>query len=336
MANKALIDLGKAVITNRPNEKFNISEMEDAFRKEVANLVCNEAGQIDFYKWNDHKNELFAIMSEILGEIEPRKLTKAFEQFAEIKRVPQGQKARFRVKKGIRNVKRFITRVALAGVYERVRLDRDYIDVETYAHGGAIYQTMEGFLSGSESLTELLGIFMEELENAVYEDLMTALEGLATEVPAANAATGAWSAADFNNILNVVAAYGTPVILTSRAFAQKNLAPASSFISEVAKEELRQMGYFGKYLGADVIILEHSFTDNTNATPVFNEDVAYILPAGSMEKPIKISLEGEILIREVQREDWSTEMQIYRKLGLVVMNANHIGIYEETEAVTTP
>lgn len=330
MANKALIDLGKAVISNKPDGKFSISEMEDAFRKEVAALVCNEEGQIDYYKWTDNKNELFSIMSKVLAEVEPKKLMKVFEQFAEVQRVPQGQKARFTVKRGIRNVKRFITRVALAGVYERVRLDRDYLDVETYAHGGAIYQTMEGFLSGSESLTELLSIFMTELENAIYDDIMTALEGLTADLPAANKAASAttFNATTFNGILAVVSAYGNPVIMTTRAFAQTNLLPIDGWVSDVAREEMRQQGYLGKYLGSPVIILEQSFEDATNSTPILDENIAYIIPAGSMEKPIKVSIEGEILIRNVEREDWSTEMQIYRKLGVAVLNANHIGIYQ--------
>lgn len=329
MANKALIDLGKAVITKRPTGTFSISEMEDAFRKEVAELVCNEAGAIDYYKWKKNRLEVFEIMSEVLSEVEPKEMTRAFEQFAEVKRVPYGQKARFKVKRGIRNVKRFITRVAQAGVYERVRLDRDYLDVETYAHGGAVYQTMEGFLSGSESLSELLGIFMTELENAIYDDILVSLSGLGDHVPDANTAGGAsFVKADFDAVLNVVSAYGTPVIMTTRAFAQANLVPANEWVSDVAREEMRQQGYLGKYLGADVIVLEQTFADPTNAVKLVDEKVAYIVPSGAMEKPIKVSIEGDILIREVEREDWSTEIQVYRNLGIAVLNANSIGIYK--------
>ena len=91
---------------------------------------------------------------------------------------------------------------------------------------------------------------------------------------------------------------------------------------------MRQQGYLGRYNGADVVILEQTFADPSNTTKLIDEDVAYVIPAGSMEKPIKVSLEGDINIREVQREDWSTEMQIYRKLGVAILNANHIGIYE--------
>ena len=328
MEKNILVALGVDVYKNKPSTQFSVEEMQETFRKTIAEKVLNEQGQIDYYKWEQNKIQIFEIMSEILAEIEPKKLTRAFEQFAEVKNVPNGQKARFRIKRGVRNVKRFITRVALAGVYERVRLDRDYMDVDTYAHGGAIYQTMEGFLSGSESLTELLDIFMMELEEAVYADIMTALNGIAASLPAANKATGTFSAAEMNKLLATVSAYGTPVILTSRAFAMAKLVPESGWVSDAAREEMRQQGYLGRYNGADVVILEQTFADPTNSTKLIDEDVAYIIPAGAMEKPIKVSLEGDINIREVQREDWSTEMQIYRKLGVAILNANHIGIYE--------
>lgn len=328
---KRLVDLGVNIALKRPAENFSTSDMEGAFKAAISEKVVGADGRIDYYAWEKHKIEIFEIMSEILTEIEPKKVMAIFEKFAEIKRVPEGQKARFLLKRGVRNVKRFVTRVALAGVYERVRLDRDYLDVETYAHGGAIYQTMEGFLSGRESLTELLDIFMIELENALYDDIMTAILALDEVAPAANKIAGAAFAADaFNGVLNTVAAYGTPVIFTTRAFAQKHLVPASGWVSDVAREEMRNQGFLGRYMGADVVVLEQSFTNPSNTTKVLPENFAFIMPAGSNEKPIKVSLEGEVRIREANREDWSKEMQVYRKAGIAILNVNHIGFVEVT------
>jgi hypothetical protein len=305
--------------------------MEATFRNAVAEKVIGKDGNIDYFKWGQHKIEIFEIMSEILTEVEPKKVMTIFEKFAEIKRVPNNQKARFRVKKGVRNVKRFVTRVALAGVYERVRLDREFFDVDTYAHGGAIYQTMEGFLSGRESLSELLDIFMEELENILYDDILTAITSLKEGLPTANKASGSTFEEDeFQKVMNTVSAYGTPVIFTTRAFAQKNLVPADGWISDVAREEMRNQGYLGRYYGADVVVLEQSYTDPSNSKKVLDENFAFIMPAGSNEKPIKVSLEGDVYIREVDREDWSKEMQVYRKAGIAVLNTNYLGYFEVT------
>ena len=153
---------------------------------------------------------------------------------------------------------------------------------------------------------------------------------MAEQLPAANKATTvtAFNKQDFQKVLNTVSAYGRPVIITTRAFAVANLVPEPEWRSDAAKEEMRQQGYLGKYAGADILVLEQTFEDASNTNPLVNEKIAYIIPAGANERPIKVSLEGAIKIRDVQREDWSTEMQIYRKLGVAVLAANAIGVYK--------
>ena len=325
-----IVALGRAILANKTYENYSTSDMEGAFKAALSEKVMGKDGRIDLYKWEQHKPEIFSIMTEIISTVEPKKVLDVFGLLAEIKQVPDNQTTRFTVKKGVKNVKRFVTKVALAGKYERVRLDRDYVEVTTYAHGGAIYQTLEGFLSGRESLSELVTLFMAALEESLYDDIMTAINGLEASLPAANkaASVGAFSASTMGNIIATVSAYGKPVIYTSLAFAQTNLIPASGWVSDVAREEMRNQGYLGKYLGADVVVLEQSLTDETNTTKVINEKKAYVMPTGSNERPIKVVLEGDARIREIEGADWSKEMQIYRKAGIAVLNTNHFGIYE--------
>lgn len=318
------------VALKRPAGEFNLNDLEDTLRQEVANLVCNEKGAIDFYKWQSNSKTVFELIATMVDEILPQDIAKVFGPFADFMVVGHGDKPRFNLKKGVQNVKRFVTRVSAAGVYERVRLDRDFVDVETYAHGGAIYQTLEGFLAGRESISDVLAIFVKELENAAYEDLTVALQGTMTSMPAANKhSAGAFVVAEFDRILNTVRAYGQPTIFCTMAFAA-SLTPEDGFIGDADKADMRNMGYIGRYKGADVVIIPQSFTDATNAVKVIDESYAYIIPSGSFEKPVKVVYEGDTLIREVEREDWSIEMQIYKKMGIVVLNTNHFGIYENT------
>lgn len=327
---RELIALGKDIAANRPSTNFNIVDMEATFRAEMTELIGDGTGRIDYHKWKKNNLEVFQIMSEILTEVEPKKMTRALEAFAEVKNFRHGDKARFTLRKGRKNVKRFVTRVAAAGRYERVRLDRAYVDVDTYAHGGAVYMTLEEFLSGRENLTEVLNLFMEALEEAVYEDILTALKGIAEMLPGNNKATGAFDATAFNRVLATVSAYGTPIILTSQAFAMAHLVPAEGWVSDAAREEMRQQGYLGMYNGARVVILEQTFEDATNEVKLINENIAYILPAGANEAPIKVALEGDVQVRGVEGEDWSQEMQVYRKLGIAIVDAPHLGICEIT------
>lgn len=318
------------VANKRPSGEFSLGDMEETLRSEIGKLVCNEAGAIDFYKWNQNSPVVFQLMAEMIDEILPQDVSKVFGPFADFKTVGHGDKPRFNLKTGIANVKRFVTKVAAAGVYERVRLDRTYIDVETYAHGGAVYQTLEGFLTGRESISEVLQIFIKDLENAAYEDLTVALRGTMTTMPVNNKHTGnAFVKKEFDRVLNTVRAYGQPTIFCTQAFAA-SLVPEAGFIGDADKADMRNQGYIGRYLGSDVVIIPQSFTDATNTVKAIDDKIAYIMPAGATENPVKVVYEGGTLIREVEREDWSIEMQIYKKMGIAILNTNHYGMYENT------
>ena len=329
--NTELKKLALAVAQNKPAANFSYEDMHEAFRQEVAKLVCDETGKISYHSWEAGKHEVFALMAEMIDEILPPRVQSTVGMFAEIKSFGHGDKPRFILKKGRNNVKRFLTRVAAAGVYERVRLDRDYFDMEVYAHGGAVYQTLEGFLSGRENVTEVFDIMLEALEDEVYGDIAVALQGTLTSLPAANQHSAAgFVVAEFNRILATVRVYGTPVIFCTQEFAA-SLVPADEFIGDVDKAEMRGQGYIGRYLGADVVILPQSFTDSANTTKVIDPSYCYIMPGGAnAEKPVKVAFEGDALIREMDREDWSKEIQMYKKMGIAIVHTHHYGIYRNT------
>lgn len=329
--NKELKKLAIDVIRKKPVAKFSYEDMHEAFRQKVLDLVCNEEGEVKYHSWQRGKLEVFELMTTMLDEILPRRVYDVIGNFADIKQFGHSDKPRFTLKKGRKNVKRFVTRVAAAGVYERVRLDKGYLDVETYAHGGAVYQTLEGFLAGREDISEVFNTLLEGLEESIYEDIMTALKGTIDELPTANKTAGAFSAAEFKKILAVVRAYGTPTIFCTQTFAA-NLTPDSGYIGDVDKAEMREQGYIGKYLGADIVILPQSYKDLDNSEEVIDSNYCYIMPGGANnEKPVKVALEGDTLVREMEREDWSTEIQMYRKLGVAIANTNHYGMYRITE-----
>jgi hypothetical protein len=60
---------------------------------------------------------------------------------------------------------------------------------------------------------------------------------------------------------------------------------------------------------------------------IIDPSVAYIIPTGANEKPIKIALEGATAVREVENADWSREIQVYKKLGVAAVVTNNICAY---------
>ncbi len=320
-----------ALVKDLANGKtFDVSadEMEEAVRTGIQEMVCNVDGQVDFFKWEKNAPYVMELIATAINEKLPKKVGKTLGKFATFKVFKHGEKPRFTTKLGKKNVKRFVTRVAAAGNYERVRLDRDYFDVEVYAHGGAVYQTLEGFLAGRENLTEVYGVLLEELEMSIYQDITTALQGTYDVLPAANKHTHtAFVEAEMKRILATVRAYGEPTIFCTPTFAS-NLTPSTNWISEKDRNEMREQGYLGKWNGAKVVLLPQSFTDATNTVKVISDAYAYIMPSGAgNDSVVNVALEGGALVKKVERGDWSAEIQTYQKLGIAILHTNHFGIF---------
>jgi len=309
---------------------YSFEGMQDSLRKELGALVYGENGKFDFYKYNQNKWVVFELMHEVIDEILPVRIASTIGRFAEIKTYGHGDKPEFKVKKGRKNVKRFVTRVAPGGVYERVRLDSDSVPVQTYAIGGSVYASFERFLSGQENLSDLVDIFMEGMEDQIYTDVQNALKETLAKVPAANKhSANVFSGSDMRRILTSVSAYGTPTIFCTPEFAF-TIEPDTGFIGDADKDDVRNRGYVGRFSGANVVVLPQSFEDEGNETKILDPTFAYIIPAGADEKIVKVGFEGSTQIKDIENADWSMELAAYRKMSMVVLHTNYYGIYKNT------
>lgn len=332
MLEKKVKDLAINVALGRPAGEFSVENVEEALRVEMQKLIMDD-GQINHYKWEQNKQTVFEIMATMIDAVMPIRIGKVLERFANIKTFKNGDRPRFTLKKGIANVKRFVTRVAIGGQYERVRLDRDYVDVDTYAHGGAVYQSLEGFLTNRESISEVLELLLQGIEDSIYTDFVTALNGTYASLPAANKhQDNTFDQTEFIRLLNTVRAYGQPVVFCSPEFAG-TIVPTEGFVGDADRNDLRNQGYIGKFMGAEVVVLSQSFTDETNTTKTLDPAFAYIFPSGATEKPINIAFEGSTMIRQEDKKDWSVEIQAFKKIGIAVVHTNFFAIYENTALV---
>lgn len=165
--------------------QYSVKDVKDTLKEELRAL----APDLNTYRKN--KYDIFQIIQEAYDEVLPAYVGNFIGQFAEIKNVPNGQKASFKVKRGRRRAKTFITEVGLSGVYEAFRLDVDTFDVTAKAYGGAAYIDFERYLTGEEDLTEPMQLLLDGLEEAIYKELVKALIATVfnSDMPAANFVT---------------------------------------------------------------------------------------------------------------------------------------------------
>jgi len=321
----AKADPSVAVCYSQDGKNLTYSAANETLREELNAL----AG--DFKSYRENKNTLFSLIEEVMDEILPKKVIEQYGAFAEVKTFAQGDKPVFKKKTGRTRAKQFITRVGLAGRYEVFKLGMKVIEVPTSAIGGAAQIGIEEFLDGRADFSELVQIVLEGMDEVVYQEIAKVLIAGISELPTANKVSAAgFSETDFDNLIAVSSAYGTPTIYCTQEFASK-IAPADKWLSNAMKDERwANGGHFTTYKGHRIIVLPQSFTDETNSTKVIDPSYCWIMP-GSDDKPVKVAFEGATLVDERANDDWSRDIQVYRKLGVIAIMTNNICVYEDTQ-----
>lgn len=331
-----LITLAKTVAKANPSsqvaysfgeEKFSYSDLNETLRSELKELASSYA------LYRENKNTIFALIEETVNEILPIKVAEQYGRFAEVQTFAQGDKPVFKVKISAaarRRAKQFITKVGLAGVYEVFKLDGKSYEIQTTAFGGAAQISIEEFLDGRVDFADLLEIVMEGLDEAIYKEIETALIAAADSLQGANYhSEGAFSETEMDKLIAVADSYGKSTIYCTYEFAA-TMVPTEGWMSDDMKNQKWNNGYLANYKGHNVIVLNQSFTDETNTVKAFDPSRAYIIPAGSNEKPVKIAFEGSTLVDERSNADWSKEIQVYKKLGVGTIITNNICVYRNT------
>lgn len=310
-------------------QNLSYEAVNETLREELKELCGTNA------LYRENKNTIFSLIEQTLDDVLPKKITESYMQFAEVKVFGQGDKPIFRRKLNNSNrAKQFITRVGLAGVYEVFKLGRaeEAFEVRTSAIGGAAQIGFEEFLDGRVDFAEVTRIVYEGMEELIAKEVAHALKASINQLPPANrVVANGFDEAEFDRLIYVASAYGVPAIYCTYEFAVKMIPQEAWRYTEGMKEELWRTGRLANYKGHIVTILEQGFEDETNSRKVIDPGYCWIIPSGANSKPVKIAFEGNTLVQELDnRGDWSKEIQVYRKVGVVAMLTNDICCYVDT------
>lgn len=311
-------------------KNFTIETVNAALRNEFQKLTGN------YKAFRRNKNSIFELIEETIDEIMPQRVAEQYQSFADIMSVPQGDKAVFNVRvteASRRRAKSFVTRVGLAGRYETVMLEGLQLPVMTSAIGYAIRLGFEEFLDGRYSFADFTTVMMEGMDDYIYNEIAQALTNAVATLPTVNRSSNTtFDEAKMDGLLSISDSYGTgnSAIYCTREFASSMKPANPAWASNDMKNRLWRDGYFTEYKGHPVIILRQSMVDATNAEKVIDPSNAFILPSVG-EKPVKIVFEGDTCVRTVDdNDDWSTDLQTYKKFGTAILTNPAICMYTNT------
>ena len=322
-----LIELAKATARASMNpsvayafgeEKLTFDALNETFKKEMNAL----AG--DYRQYKENQNLIFRLIETGIDEILPVKVMQEYGRFAEIKNFAQGDRPVFTTRvteTSKKRAKQFVTRVGLAGRYEVFKLDGMSYEVPIGAYGGAAQIAFEEFLDGRVTMADVYDLVLEGLDEIVYKEIAKALIAMVDGLNQYNKTEQTqFEETEMDKLLAIAEAYGRATIYCTFEFAATML-PSEGWVSDEMRNQRWNNGYLGNYKSHNVIVLPQSFIDETNAEKVIDPAYAYVIPTGA-EKPVKIAFEGQTAVREVENEDWSREIETYKKMGVGVYLVN--------------
>jgi hypothetical protein len=319
------------------NQSLTFSE--ESFDCEAVNAALREQFNLltdGYYNYQRNKVEIFELISETIDDVLPAKVLAQYEQFADVKTVAQGDKAIFtlRITEAARKrAKSFVTRVGLAGRYETMILEGRQLEVGTAAIGYAVRIGFEEFLDGRYSFADFTEVMLEGMNEYIYQEIAKALANAIEELPVANKYTGVgFDEGKMDELLAISDSYGngTSTIYCTKEFASTMKPASADWASDAMKDTLFRNGFFTDYKGHPVVILQQSMVDTTNEEKVIDPSQAYIL-ANVGEKPVKVVFEGQTAVKTREdNDDWSTDLQTYKKFGVAVFSNPSICSYQNT------
>lgn len=303
---------------------LSIDAMNEAVRSELYEKCHDRNG------FQKNKYDLFELMQEEVDAKLPPELDKFFEGFTEIHQFGPNDAPEFTIRKDRRNLRarRFAVRGSSAGSYEVFKLSKEgKVRAHMFAITDACQIAFNDFLSGRIDWNEMLEAVTLGIADRIYDAILDCLTHIESKLPAANKGSGSsFDPEVLEKVLATVSVYGAPTIFCTETFARA-ITEGSDWASEAEKIARRNLGYLAQYKGAKIVILPQSFTDETNSTKVMDDSKAYVLPAGR-GAIFYVALQGNTEMRDVENEDWSIEIQAYKRVGVAALVYNDLGIVE--------
>lgn len=277
---------------------------------------------------NYEKNviEINEIIKENVNEVLKVKVDGALDIFAEVARIAHGATKHFYVKNG----KIVVEYIALGQEIRRQKIYGSKVTALPKALGGAVYAEYDDILAGrAEAFTEMVDAIVDAIMAEVMASIQSALKSAMANAPSANRYAGVFDLQELRSVCNTVSAYGKPTIIGT-AIALSNIMSDTNFkasMSENMKDQFNKEGFIGTWEGRALVLLPNTFIDETNTDMVLDNSILYVLPVNA-DKPVKVTFEGDLMLREKQEKDWSVTKEVAQKVGVNILQVHNLGIFE--------
>lgn len=323
---KAIVDLGIDLIEGTVT-KFSNKEANETLRKAILDVIGCEDGKYNFKKFRANKIAVFEILEEILDVRIEEGIKNQFDRFVDYRSVKHGDKLAFRRKN--KDLFEISTIAGGTNNLQRQRLTDSSFTIETGWEGVKIYEELERFLAGQVDWVDMIDKVEESFASRIATRIYEALKAAYSALTAPYSFTGTFDLDTFNKIVDhVQAATGRqPLVIGTRAAVSK-VEPKYVNTGGLNLDQRNKDGYFKTVDGITFSVIPQAHIAGTD-TFAIDDDFLLILPDGN-EKLIKLVVEGETLIKEVEGQsnaDDSQEYTVRKKYGVGAVASTKYGVF---------
>lgn len=311
-------------------EKYSAEESRETLRNALI-AANNNSTKLDIRAIRDGKCAgLFALVEEILRVtvVDELQQDDFFMTMVDYRNLALGDQNLFLVEDNVMFVvdeiaegTQGIRRQRLGGSVEK--------SIPTTLKAVRIYEELNRVLAGRVDFNEMIAKVSESFRQRMLQDIYALWEGVAADDMGGATYFPAAGAYDVDDLLDMVAhveaaAGGKPATIVGTKMALRRIAPdIESFDS---KNDLYNLGYYGKFYGTPVVAIPNRH--KANSTEFIMDDNTLTIVA-SPEKPIKYVTEGDPLVimgDPLKNADLTHEFFFAERTGLGIVLANNTGI----------
>lgn len=275
-------------------------------------------------------NPLFELTQELIPVIIEEGIqtdTNPLFQLVEYRNIKEGDSQEFDIE-GDAN---FVVASAANGIRD-VRRQRivggDTVKVNTEMKIVRVYENLGRLLAGRIDFNKFVDGVAKAFKNYIAEGAYDAINGLSAATYGLDdtyVLTGSYKEEDLIALIeHVEAATGKTAKIYGTRTALRKLTTAVQ--CDTAKEDLYNIGYYGKFNGTDMICLKQAHKPGTS-TFALNDNKIWVLAAD--DQPVKVVNEGDGLLIEGnpnERADLSQEYVYGQGMGIAAVCAAKLGV----------
>lgn len=308
---------------------YSVDDSMNALREALVELNGGST-KLDYKAIRDGKcNGVFALVEEIITKtvIEGLADTCPLFDFVEFRNLALGDSNVFE----IRDDGLFVIADIAEGT-QGIRRQRvtggEEVPVKTQLKGVKIYEELNRVLAGRIDFNELIDRVAKSFNAKINTDMYNAVVGGFNGLVSPYKDAGAFDETKLAEIIDhVEAATGKTAVILGSKQAVRKITGVTGADANSAKEDLYNLGYFGKFHTTPIIAMNNAHKVGGTEFVLGND--LYII-AGD-DKFVKLVHEGDTLIingNPIDNADLSMEYLMAQRYGLATVFSEQFGVYQ--------